>query len=1193
MRVFKITGHVIDSKTQLGVKGLRVEAWDNDLIISDLVGGTTTGDGGIFRIQFYESYFKELFLDRRPDLFFKIFRGDNLIKDTKDSVIWNVDREDIEVTIEVENSEGTITPEVVSSKEVETRSILQATYTPRKPRPEESPSKVSKGLEKGAFFSYLAPSEEELDELTECYTQELKEGAADTMAKKKDLKTTEVISTAISETGRINVLRSARLFAKLEVDALCRVAQDLVGLRKTALDTISGTHKTILEEYSKTKTAPPIPGATVKELMDWAIKNNVETKSAHKTIELGSSLSLNLQKTELDNFKTLASRQITRLRKRVDECEESLAAEHIGYLHLEKMSLTPAGIERGRLVHSVPLSPGEEVNIRQREWSRTSEEFERIVTDYLEEFSEEGVTEKTELAQSVNSQKQHSNAFNTAVSTSGEAWGFSITASVGYNASESASKSEQITRNHTRELTSKASSRSKQEHKISFRVASARETEDETVQRIKNPFPDRATRVDYYQLIRKWQVDLYRYGIRLTYDIAIPEPGSGLLAIIREIQRLQEELTRPFELEKLLGINASEISLNVQDDNYYGKIVLEHGITLAENPPPLYDGISIEFLEDYPQFHECQSGSGSQWTPSNRVSKLITKDVKPGYEVSSDQAASIRITDRWRTAGGDCYTYRYRIKELSRGDHLFSMIGGRNDDFNEPPAEYYERDPANWDEDNQTWKDDIKAWIYRINEYNGWAGLKDSVSINIIVWDMVWVGFSIQIPIRLQPAVEQEWKQKIWNQIYEFMIARYYEKRQLLKERLAELTEKLGVQDALSLRKKEREEVMKGVLRFLICPNDFEFFPDNIFQAGDKDKDFDKVLYELETTGLLKNEGFRGDLLEHGKMIKFLHHAIEWENMLYFLYPYFWTHPTRWEFKKYLDHPDPMHRAFLKAGSARVVLTIRPGFEDAFLAFINTGDMNDLPPSPYLEIGQEFKNYANTNYPGIPPANPVDNYRPLLYPKQKQAWEDMQLIMRLLDEYRMRPYKKQRQAWRSIQKIMEFVYLYHEQNDEYPASLAVLADYFEDEPVPRLDPWGFEYVYIHPGIHGDFDVASYGADQEPGGEGENEDITSWRDWEGGEYPSSLEELRNSFEVEEPVEEHVPMVDPWGNPYVYTCPGIHSDYDLASYGKDGEPGGEGEDADITSWAEASLIGQWFEYTPTSALDIAFDETMPKQ
>lgn len=42
-------------------------------------------------------------------------------------------------------------------------------------------------------------------------------------------------------------------------------------------------------------------------------------------------------------------------------------------------------------------------------------------------------------------------------------------------------------------------------------------------------------------------------------------------------------------------------------------------------------------------------------------------------------------------------------------------------------------------------------------------------------------------------------------------------------------------------------------------------------------------------------------------------------------------------------------------------------------------------------------------------------------------------------------------------------------------------------------------------------------------------------------------------------------DPWGNRYIYIYPGVHSrDYDLESYGKDGEDGGTGDNADVESW-----------------------------
>lgn len=62
------------------------------------------------------------------------------------------------------------------------------------------------------------------------------------------------------------------------------------------------------------------------------------------------------------------------------------------------------------------------------------------------------------------------------------------------------------------------------------------------------------------------------------------------------------------------------------------------------------------------------------------------------------------------------------------------------------------------------------------------------------------------------------------------------------------------------------------------------------------------------------------------------------------------------------------------------------------------------------------------------------------------------------------------------------------------------------------------------------------------------------------YPDSLSEL---------VPDYIKKVpnDPWKNPYYYSSVSQHGqDVDLASYGKDGAPGGTGENADITNWEE---------------------------
>ena len=41
-------------------------------------------------------------------------------------------------------------------------------------------------------------------------------------------------------------------------------------------------------------------------------------------------------------------------------------------------------------------------------------------------------------------------------------------------------------------------------------------------------------------------------------------------------------------------------------------------------------------------------------------------------------------------------------------------------------------------------------------------------------------------------------------------------------------------------------------------------------------------------------------------------------------------------------------------------------------------------------------------------------------------------------------------------------------------------------------------------------------------------------------------------------------DPWGKPYMYRSPGEHGEFDIYSYGKDGQAGGSNENVDIVSW-----------------------------
>src|SRR5438270_6601581 len=64
-----------------------------------------------------------------------------------------------------------------------------------------------------------------------------------------------------------------------------------------------------------------------------------------------------------------------------------------------------------------------------------------------------------------------------------------------------------------------------------------------------------------------------------------------------------------------------------------------------------------------------------------------------------------------------------------------------------------------------------------------------------------------------------------------------------------------------------------------------------------------------------------------GRQIQFVEQAFEWPQMTYRLYPYYWKPSASWRNAMLLDDPDPTFAEFLRAGSARVVVPVRPGFE--------------------------------------------------------------------------------------------------------------------------------------------------------------------------------------------------------------------------------------------------------------------------
>jgi len=99
---FTITGRVVDKKTEVGIPKLKVEAWDKNLVFNGMLGSNVTDKDGGFQLEFSSKYFSEIFGEKLPDIYFKIFKDRLFLLSTEKDVVWNVKPGEFKIVIPVD-----------------------------------------------------------------------------------------------------------------------------------------------------------------------------------------------------------------------------------------------------------------------------------------------------------------------------------------------------------------------------------------------------------------------------------------------------------------------------------------------------------------------------------------------------------------------------------------------------------------------------------------------------------------------------------------------------------------------------------------------------------------------------------------------------------------------------------------------------------------------------------------------------------------------------------------------------------------------------------------------------------------------------------------------------------------------------------------------------------------------------------
>ncbi len=393
----------------------------------------------------------------------------------------------------------------------------------------------------------------------------------------------------------------------------------------------------------------------------------------------------------------------------------------------------------------------------------------------------------------------------------------------------------------------------------------------------------------YRWLSKVYRAQVFNYGRRFMYDIAIPEPG----AFLRLMREAAEDVETPVEPppKPVVLVNGAEIPLaprHLAKDN----VAAWAGLYRLDNltpPPPLY--------------------------------KLVTRVVEYPYNREGD-VASTAVTKIDLPEG-----------YVAEGAYFVSRTHGPINNEG-PPKIVIGRHHVE------------SQWHTTYQKLDGESGVLEAGITNRLTWAHV---ITIEIECKRTDELMSEWRMKTYAAImnaYDQMKDRY---DQLVANARAQqqgsraLAERLAGGNPTANLERMADELKRQAIA-LLTGRDYSAF--SAVQRGGShgypEIDADKAR-------------------EEGRFIRFFEQCFEWRHMAWFLYPYFWGKKGKWREVLGQTEPDEAMDKFMKAGAARVVVPVRPGFEKAMLHYQQTGQLwhgGKLPvinDPLYLAIDQEIK----------------------------------------------------------------------------------------------------------------------------------------------------------------------------------------------------------------------------------------------
>lgn len=550
----------------------------------------------------------------------------------------------------------------------------------------------------------------------------------------------------------------------------------------------------------------------------------------------------------------------------------------------------------GEVAHIENVLMGETKERTTRNLTRTESTYTFESEQINETEKDVQTTERYELEKESSNIIQSDTYFDIGVSATGRFGPVQVSTTTGFATNNSQMESNFVASQYAREITSRARNRIIQRVREARTITTIREFEETNLHKLENK--GETNMVGMYRWLDKtYLARIENYGKRLMFEFIVPEPSAFHLYAMSEGQVANAgQLEKPHHpKDDGIELTTSSIEyLNSADDINETNYLLWTAAYDVQSvaPPPTQIKTLGHVISQNPASENSSSDDLDQFVI---VKENITLKPEEGYVADK---AIVRVDWQPSDSGG-----------------ISIMIGNQGAWF--APYNVVGNNPRELQLENET----------------------GEIPVTCFTYDTRYMIANIEIICKPSPEKILAWKIGVYNQIIEA----YQNKLGAYNDGLARLRVSAGISiqgnNPLRNREIERDELKRRCI---------EIYSNQTFY-GSWSMQHNEPPYSYPELHVCSTVN------ETAPKVKFFEQVFEWDLMTYDFYPYYWARKERWTELYPLEDNDTVFSAFLRAGSARVLIPVRPNFEEAALYYLENGV---FPPAGELPVTEDETNMS-------------------------------------------------------------------------------------------------------------------------------------------------------------------------------------------------------------------------------------------